>query len=181
MTTQPTQPSSILLGAGCFWCVEAVYTGLRGIISAEPGYAGGSVENPSYEDVCTGRTGHAEVVKVVFDPAEIGLEDVLRVFFTTHDPTQLNRQGNDIGTQYRSVIFAEPDQQETARRVRDEITAAGIWPDPIVTFIEGPAHFWRAEEKHHDYFARNPQTAYCAAVVAPKVAKARKLYRDRLK
>ncbi len=177
MTTQ----SSILLGAGCFWCVEAVYTGLRGIISAEPGYAGGSTDNPSYEDVCTGRTGHAEVVRVVFDPAEIGLEDVLRVFFTTHDPTQLNRQGNDVGTQYRSVIFADPAQQETARRVRDEIAAEGIWPDPIVTSIEGPAHFWRAEEKHHDYFARNPQTAYCAAVVAPKVAKARKLYRDRLK
>ncbi|MFT8612573.1 MAG: peptide-methionine (S)-S-oxide reductase MsrA [Gluconobacter oxydans] len=176
-----TQQSSILLGAGCFWCVEAVFTGLRGIISAEPGYAGGSVDNPSYEDVCTGRTGHAEVVKVVFDPAEIGLEDVLRVFFTTHDPTQLNRQGNDVGTQYRSVIFGDAAQQETARKVRDEIASEGIWPDPIVTSIEGPAHFWPAEEKHHDYFARNPQTAYCAAVVAPKVAKARKLYRDRLK
>ena len=176
-----TQQSSILLGAGCFWCVEAVFTGLRGIISAEPGYAGGSVDNPSYEDVCTGRTGHAEVVKVVFDPAEIGLEDVLRVFFTTHDPTQLNRQGNDVGTQYRSVIFGDATQQETARRVQDEIASDGIWPDPIVTSIEGPAHFWPAEEKHLDYFARNPQTAYCAAVVAPKVAKARKLYRDRLK
>ncbi|MFT8715594.1 peptide-methionine (S)-S-oxide reductase MsrA [Gluconobacter potus] len=176
-----TQQSSILLGAGCFWCVEAVFTGLRGIISAEPGYAGGSVDNPSYEDVCTGRTGHAEVVKVAFDPAEIGLEDVLRVFFTTHDPTQFNRQGNDVGTQYRSVIFGDAAQQETARRVWDEIASEGIWPDPIVTSIEGPAHFWPAEEKHQDYFARNPQTAYCAAVVAPKVAKARKLYRDRLK
>ncbi|MFT8520835.1 peptide-methionine (S)-S-oxide reductase MsrA [Gluconobacter oxydans] len=176
-----TQQSSILLGAGCFWCVEAVFSGLRGIISAEPGYAGGSVDNPSYEAVCTGRTGHAEVVKVVFDPAEISLEDVLRVFFTTHDPTQLNRQGNDVGTQYRSVIFGDATQQETAHRVRDEIASEGIWSDPIVTSIEGPAHFWAAEEKHHDYFARNPQTAYCAAVVAPKVAKARKLYRDRLK
>ncbi|MFT8806985.1 peptide-methionine (S)-S-oxide reductase MsrA [Gluconobacter sp.] len=181
MTTQSPNLSSILLGGGCFWCVEAVFTGLRGIISAEPGYAGGSVDHPSYEEVCTGRTGHAEVVKVVFDPAEIGLEDVLRVFFTTHDPTQLNRQGNDVGTQYRSVIFADATQQETARKVRDEIAAEGIWADPIVTRIEGPVHFWPAEEKHHDYFARNPQTAYCAAVVAPKVAKARKLYRDRLK
>ena len=134
--------SSILLGAGCFWCVEAVYTGLRGIISADPGYAGGHVDNPSYEAVCTGNTGHAEVVKVVFDPAEISLADVLRVFFTTHDPTQLNRQGNDVGTQYRSVIFAlDPAQEVTARAVTQEIAASGIWPDPIVTEISGPAVF----------------------------------------
>ncbi|KXV35070.1 peptide-methionine (S)-S-oxide reductase MsrA [Gluconobacter thailandicus] len=177
MSTQ----SSILLGAGCFWCVEAVFTGLRGIISADPGYAGGHVDNPSYEDVCTGNTGHAEVVKVVFNPEEISLHDILRVFFTTHDPTQLNRQGNDIGTQYRSVIFGDEEQQRVAKTVKNEITAEQIWPSPIVTSIEGPAHFWRAEEKHLDYFARNPETAYCAAVVAPKVAKARKLYRDRLK
>lgn len=177
MSTQ----SSILLGAGCFWCVEAVFTGLRGIISADPGYAGGHVDNPSYEAVCTGNTGHAEVVKVVFDPEEISLHDILRVFFTTHDPTQLNRQGNDIGTQYRSVIFGNADQQRVAQTVRDEITAEKIWPASVVTSIEEPAHFWRAEDKHLDYFARNPETAYCAAVVAPKVAKARKLYRDRLK
>ncbi|GBD55706.1 peptide-methionine (S)-S-oxide reductase MsrA [Gluconobacter wancherniae] len=173
--------SSILLGGGCFWCVEAVFTGLRGIISADPGYAGGHIDNPSYEAVCTGKTGHAEVVKVVFDATEISLHDVLRVFFTTHDPTQLNRQGNDVGTQYRSVIFGDDAQQQIAREVVSEITSEGIWSAPIVTSIEGPAHFWRAEEKHLDYFARNPETAYCAAVVAPKVAKARKLYRDRLK
>jgi len=177
MSTQ----SSILLGAGCFWCVEAVFTGLRGIISADPGYAGGHVDNPSYEAVCTGNTGHAEVVQVAFEPHEISLHDILRVFFTTHDPTQLNRQGNDIGTQYRSVIFGDTEQQRVAQAVKDEITAEQIWPAPIVTTIEGPVHFWRAEEKHLDYFARNPETAYCAAVVAPKVAKARKLYRDRLK
>ena len=178
MSTQ----SSILLGAGCFWCVEAVFTGLRGIISADPGYAGGHVDNPSYEAVCTGNTGHAEVVKVVFDPEEISLHDILRVFFTTHDPTQLNRQGNDVGTQYRSVIFAaDPAQDAIAREVTQEIAASGIWPAPIVTEIAGPAVFWEAEEKHHDYFARNPETAYCSAVVAPKVAKARKMYRDRLK
>ncbi|GBR70916.1 peptide-methionine (S)-S-oxide reductase MsrA [Gluconobacter kanchanaburiensis] len=181
MTTPSHALSSILLGGGCFWCVEAVFSGLRGIISAEPGYAGGSTPNPSYEDVCTGRTGHAEVVKVVFDPVEIGLDDVLRVFFTTHDPTQLNRQGNDIGTQYRSVIFGAEEEQQTALKVRDELIAEGLWSEPVVTLIEGPVQFWPAEEKHHDYFARNPQTAYCSAVVAPKVAKARKLYRDRLK
>lgn len=172
---------SILLGGGCFWCVEAVFTALRGIIRTQPGYAGGSVDNPSYEAVCTGQTGHAEVVNVTFDPEEITLADVLRVFFTTHDPTQLNRQGNDVGTQYRSVIFGCADQQALARKIREEIVAEGLWADPIVTSIEGPAHFWPAEEKHLDYFARHPETAYCAAVVAPKVAKARRLYRDRLK
>lgn len=176
---------SIVLGGGCFWCVEAVFTGLRGILSAGPGYAGGHVAHPSYEQVCTGTTGHAEVVKVVFDPAQITLHDVLRVFFTTHDPTQLDRQGNDIGPQYRSVVFGDDAQRKVAAEVRDEIAAEGIWPGKIVTAIEplseGAGRFWPAEEKHRDYFARNPHTAYCAAVVAPKVAKARKLYRDRLK
>lgn len=175
------ETSSILLGAGCFWCVEAVYTSLRGVISANPGYAGGDVPDPSYEAVCTGQTGHVEVVNVVFDPTEISLDDILRVFFTTHDPTQLNRQGNDVGTQYRSVIFGTPEQQAIAHRIRDEIAHQGLWPNDIVTSIEGAVTFWPAEAKHLDYFARNPQTAYCAAVVAPKVAKARKLYRDRLK
>ncbi|GBQ98495.1 peptide-methionine (S)-S-oxide reductase MsrA [Asaia lannensis] len=171
-----------LIGGGCFWCTEAIFTGLRGVKSAQPGYAGGRRENPSYEQVCSGATGHAEVVEVVFDPAEISYGDILRVFYTTHDPTQLNRQGNDVGTQYRSVIFAaDPAQDAIAREVTQEIAASGIWPAPIVTEIAGPAVFWEAEEKHHDYFARNPETAYCSAVVAPKVAKARKMYRDRLK
>ncbi|GBR47791.1 peptide-methionine (S)-S-oxide reductase MsrA [Neokomagataea thailandica] len=175
------ETSSILLGAGCFWCVEAVYTGLRGVISANPGYAGGDIPNPSYEAVCTGQTGHAEVVNVIFDPTEISLADILRVFFTTHDPTQLNRQGNDVGTQYRSVIFGTAEQKKTAQDVLNAITHEGLWPNEIATSLEDTATFWPAEAKHLDYFARNPQTAYCAAVVAPKVAKARKLYRDRLK
>ncbi|QDH17913.1 peptide-methionine (S)-S-oxide reductase MsrA [Swingsia samuiensis] len=173
--------NSIILGAGCFWCVEAVFTGLKGVISAHPGYAGGTVNNPTYEAVCADKTGHAEVVELVYDPNEISLKDLLRVFFTTHDPTQLNKQGNDIGSQYRSVIFGDAEQQKLAQEVKEEISAEKIWPDPIVTRIEGPTQFWLAEEKHMDYFARNPETAYCAAVVAPKVAKARKLYRDRLK
>lgn len=176
-----TQTSSIILGGGCFWCVEAIFNGLRGVISAKPGYAGGHTEQPSYKEVCTGKTGHAEVVQIIFNPVEISLEDILRVFFTTHDPTQLNRQGDDVGTQYRSVIFGDEAQQTTARSIRDEITSQNIWNASLVTSIEGPAHFWEAEESHHDYFARNPETAYCSAVVAPKVAKARKLYRDRLK
>lgn len=181
MELRMSQTSSILLGGGCFWCVEAIFTGLRGVVSAKPGYAGGHMERPSYEDVCTGETGHAEVVKLVFNPTDISLEDILRVFFTTHDPTQLNHQGDDVGTQYRSVIFGDEEQQKIARAVRDDITNQKIWENPLVTAIEGPTPFWEAEEKHHDYFARNPETSYCAAVVAPKVAKARKLYRDRLK
>ncbi|GBQ15358.1 peptide-methionine (S)-S-oxide reductase MsrA [Swaminathania salitolerans] len=171
-----------LLGGGCFWCTEAIFSGLRGVLSVRPGYAGGRWENPSYEQVCTGATGHAEVVEIVFDPGQISYEDLLRIFYTTHDPTQRNRQGNDIGTQYRSVIFAlDEGQGKSAQAVTQEIERSGIWPDPLVTEIAGPAPFWEAEEKHHDYFARNPETAYCSAVVAPKVAKARKMYRDRLK
>lgn len=176
-----TETSSILLGGGCFWCVEAIFSGLKGISAAEPGYAGGHTERPSYKDVCTGTTGHAEVVRVTFDPTVISLADLLRVFFTTHDPTQLNRQGDDRGTQYRSVIFADAEQKKTAQAVKDEIEKEGIWEGTLVTAIDDAVPFWKAEDSHHDYFARNPETAYCAAVVAPKVAKARKMYRDRLK
>lgn len=171
-----------LLGAGCFWCVEAVYDSLRGVESVRPGYAGGHTEAPTYKEVCTGRTGHVEVVEIRFDPQEIAYADILRVFYTTHDPTTLNRQGNDVGEQYRSAIFAlDETQRQTAEAVTAEISASQIWPDAIVTTIEGPAQFWEAEPEHHDYFVRNPTQPYCAAVVAPKVAKARKLYRDRLK
>ncbi|MXV35273.1 MULTISPECIES: peptide-methionine (S)-S-oxide reductase MsrA [unclassified Saccharibacter] len=175
------EKDTILLGGGCFWCVEAIFNGLKGILSTEPGYAGGHTSDPSYEQVCTDTTGHAEVVRITFDPAIIGLADILRVFFTTHDPTQLNRQGNDKGTQYRSVIFGDAQQQAVAHDVKAAIEKENIWGAPLVTAIEGPVTFWKAEEKHSDYFARNPETAYCAAVVAPKVAKARKMYRDRLK
>ena len=171
-----------LLGGGCFWCTEAIFSGLRGVLSVKPGYAGGHTAHPDYEAVCTGQTGHAEVVEVTFDPSEIAYADILRIFYTTHDPTTLDRQGNDVGSQYRSVIFAlDEAQSQVARDVTKEIAEAGIWRDPLVTEIAGPARFWEAAAKHHDYFARNPETAYCAAVVAPKVSKARKMYRDRLK
>ncbi|MBO1361353.1 peptide-methionine (S)-S-oxide reductase MsrA [Acetobacter sacchari] len=172
-----TATETAILGGGCFWCVEAVYLTLRGVKSVRSGYAGGHTEHPSYEEVCTGRTGHAEVVAVVFDPLEISYADLLRIFFTAHNPTTLNRQGNDIGTQYRSVIFWTTEtQKETAEAVLKEIEAADAWDAPLVTAIEPLTHFWPAEAKHEDYLARNPENAYCQAVVAPKVAKMRKLF-----
>jgi len=174
--------ATALLGGGCFWCVEAIYRDLRGVVAVQSGYAGGHTSNPSYRDVCSGTTGHAEVVQVTYDPSVVSYADLLRIFFATHDPTQLNRQGNDVGTQYRSVIFtADEAERAQAIAVRDEIAAEGIWPAPIVTEIAGPATFWRAEEEHDDYFARNPYSGYCQAVVAPKVVKFRKAYADRLK
>jgi len=171
-----------LLGGGCFWCLDAVFRELAGVVSVESGYAGGQMANPSYEAVCGGDTGHAEVVRVTFDPANLSYEDLLRVFFTIHDPTTPNRQGNDVGTQYRSVIFALDDaQRDDARRVIAELEAAHVWPNPIVTELAGPATFYPAEGYHQDYFERNPRQPYCAYVVAPKVAKFRKTYTDRLK
>ena len=170
------------LGGGCFWCLEAVYLGLRGVTRVVSGYAGGQVANPSYEQVCGKRTGHAEVVQIGFDPAEISYEDVLRVFFTIHDPTTKDRQGNDVGPQYRSIILThDADQQAAAAAVIAEIAAAGIWPGPIVTEVRPLAVFWPAEDYHQNYFARNPWQGYCQAVVAPKVAKFRKSFADRLK
>ncbi|MBN8903802.1 MAG: peptide-methionine (S)-S-oxide reductase MsrA [Rhodospirillales bacterium] len=170
------------LGGGCFWCLEAVYKELNGVTSVMSGYAGGSVPNPTYKAVCSGRTGHAEVVQVKFDHDQHSYADLLRVFFTIHDPTTLNRQGNDVGTQYRSIILTHSDAQaETARAVMQEIAAAGIWDGKLVTEIEPLATFYEAEPEHHDYFARNPWTGYCQVVVAPKVAKFRKSFSDRLK
>jgi peptide-methionine (S)-S-oxide reductase len=170
------------LGGGCFWCLEAVFKDLRGMKSVMSGYAGGQVENPSYKQVCTGRTGHAEVVQVVFDPAELSYADLLRVFFTIHDPTTKDRQGNDVGPQYRSIILTRSDaQRTTAQAVIREMTDAGIWDAPIVTEIEPLERFYPAEAEHHDYFARNPYTGYCQVVVAPKVRKFRKTFADRLK
>jgi peptide-methionine (S)-S-oxide reductase len=170
------------LGGGCFWCLEAVYLDLRGVRSVKSGYAGGHVANPTYEQVCGKKTGHAEVVQIGFDPAEISYEDLLRVFFTIHDPTTKDRQGNDIGTQYRSIILTHDEaQRETAERVMAEITASGIWADPIVTEIKSLETFWPAEPEHDDYFNRNPFSGYCRAVVAPKVQKFRKTFADRLK
>ncbi|MBN8898652.1 MAG: peptide-methionine (S)-S-oxide reductase MsrA, partial [Rhodospirillales bacterium] len=157
------------LGGGCFWCLEAVYKELRGVTSVMSGYAGGSVPNPTYKAVCSGRTGHAEVVQVKFDPDQLSYADLLRVFFTIHDPTTLNRQGHDVETQYRSIILTHSDAQaETARAVMQEIAEAGIWDGKLVTEIEPLTTFYEAEPEHHDYFARNPWTGYCQVVVAPK-------------
>ena len=170
------------MGGGCFWCLEAVYTELRGVERVISGYAGGSVPHPSYEQVCTGRTGHAEVVQITFDPAQITYRDLLEVFFTIHDPTTLNRQGADVGTQYRSIIlYQTPEQEQTARAVIAEINASGIWPRPIVTQVEPLDRFYPAEGYHQNYFERNPDQPYCQIVIAPKVAKARQKFLARLK
>ncbi len=172
----------VTLGGGCFWCLEPVFLALRGVRSSTSGYAGGHAANPTYEQVCGKRTGHAEVVQLEFDPEQIGLADILRVFFTMHDPTTPNQQGADIGPQYRSIILTENDQQaRIAAEVRDEIDRSGAWDRPIVTEIVPLETFWRAEDEHQDYFARNPWSGYCRAVITPKVAKLRKLFSDRLK
>ena len=170
------------LGAGCFWCVEAVFDDLRGVHDVVSGYSGGHKDNPTYQEVCTMDTGHAEVVQIKFDPAELSFADLLRVFFTVHDPTTMNRQGNDIGPSYRSAIFYHsPEQKETAEQVKKEIGDAKIYDAPVVTEITAFDKFWPAEDYHQEYFANNPNQPYCAAVVAPKVSKFRKMYADRLK
>lgn len=167
------------LGGGCFWCLEAVYLELRGVSQVKSGYAGGHVPNPTYEQVCGKQTGHAEVVQVHFDPSVISYSELLDVFFTIHDPTTLNRQGNDVGPQYRSAIFTHSDEQ--ARIAREALTAAQAhWEDPIVTELHALDRFWPAEAYHDNYLARNPQNPYCAVVVAPKVSKARKVFLDKL-
>ncbi|HVZ09205.1 peptide-methionine (S)-S-oxide reductase MsrA [Rhodopila sp.] len=177
-----TTVETATLGGGCFWCLEAVFKDLRGVISVMSGYAAGHVPNPSYEQVCTGRTGHAEVVQVTFDPSQLSYADLLRVFFTIHDPTTKDRQGNDVGPQYRSIILTHSDQQKaTAEAVMREISDARIWPGTLVTEIEPLTVFYEAEPYHHDYFARNPFTGYCQVVVAPKVAKFRKQFADKLR
>ena len=181
--TAPTSATeTAVLGGGCFWCLEAIFDGLEGVRSVESGYAGGNLANPSYEAVCTGRTGHAEVVRVTFDPAVLSYRDLLTVFFTIHDPTTQNRQGADVGTQYRSVIFAQSDaQRATAEAVKAELGAAKLWRDPIVTEIAGAAPFYEAEAYHQEYFENNPAQPYCRAVVEPKVVKFRKQFAARLK
>ena len=170
------------LAGGCFWCLEAAFQQLKGVEKVESGYAGGHVANPSYEQVCTGTTGHAEVLQITFDPAIISFDDLLHVFFTIHDPTTLNRQGADVGTQYRSAIFYNsPEQKAVAERVIAELQAEGVWDDPIVTEVKPLEIFYPAEEYHRDYYRRNPNQGYCRAVIAPKVAKVRKLYLEKLK
>jgi peptide-methionine (S)-S-oxide reductase len=169
-----------VLGGGCFWCLEAVYLEVRGVTRVESGYMGGQAEHPTYEQVCAGGTGHAEVVRLEFDPAVISYRDILEIFFTIHDPTTPDRQGNDVGTQYRSVIFTEsPEQEATARQVMAEM--ANVWDAPIVTQLLPAQTWYKAEDYHQDYFRQHPLQGYCAFVVAPKVAKFKKTFGNRLK
>ncbi len=171
------ESQTITLGGGCFWCTEAVFVNVRGITDVESGYSNGQATRPSYEDVCTGRTGCNEVVKLTFEPAEITLREILEIFFVIHDPTTLNRQGNDAGTQYRSGIYgASPEQETVAKEVIAEMTASGVYSQPIVTEVAPLSHYWPAEDYHQDFFARNPNQGYCMAVAAPKVAKFRKTF-----
>jgi peptide-methionine (S)-S-oxide reductase len=170
------------LAGGCFWCLEAVYDQLKGVISVESGYSNGHVKNPTYRQVCNGDTGHAEVVRITFDPSVVSYRDLLDIFFTIHDPTTLNRQGADIGTQYRSAIFYHtPEQEQIARAAIEEITKGKLWPNSIVTEVSPIENFSLAEDYHQEYYANNAYQPYCQVVVAPKVAKFRKAYFNKLK
>jgi peptide-methionine (S)-S-oxide reductase len=176
------QDEQITLAGGCFWCLEAVFDDLQGVLDVVSGYAGGSVPDPTYAEVCSGETGHAEVVQITFDPARIRVKEILEIFFTIHDPTTLNRQEADVGTQYRSAIFYHtPEQKKVAEQVIADLNAAGLWPNPIVTEVIPLVAFYPAEEYHQEYFRRNPYQGYCRAVIAPKVAKFRQKYLERLK
>ncbi len=177
-----TNLQTATLAGGCFWCLEAVYDELKGVHSVESGYAGGHVDNPSYRDVCTGNTGHAEVVQIQFDPNIVSYRDLLNVFFTIHDPTTLNRQGADVGTQYRSAIFYhDEEQKKITEEVIKDLNAKKIWDNPIVTEVTKFDKFYKAEDYHQEYFAHNPYQPYCQVVVAPKVAKFRKHFIEMLK
>ncbi len=177
-----SEMETITIGGGCFWCVEAVYSELKGVISVEPGYSGGDVANPTYREVCTGDTGHAEVVQVTFDPRVISLKDILEVFFSVHDPTTLNRQGPDVGTQYRSVIFYRDEaQKRTALAVMKEISAENLYSKPLVTQLVPFAAFYKAEDYHRDYYALHGSEPYCQFVISPKIAKFRQKFAAELK
>ena len=175
-------PQTATLAGGCFWCLEAVFDSLAGVQDVVSGYSGGHKPNPTYQEVCNGSTGHAEVVQIRFDPEVLSYDDLLDVFFTIHDPTQLNRQGNDVGTQYRSAVYChDAAQKASAEAVIARLTAEHAWPGRIVTEVTPFERFWPAENYHQGYFAQHPNQPYCAAVVGPKVAKFRKKYADRLK
>ena len=179
---EPTKSQTITLGGGCFWCTEAVYVRVRGVLDVESGYSNGHKERPSYEQVCSGSTGHNEVVKLSFDPAQISLHQILSIFFAIHDPTTLNRQGNDAGTQYRSgIYFSTPEQEKVAKDLIRELTNAQLFGAPIVTELLPLANYWPAEDYHQDYYERNPNQGYCSFVVGPKVAKFRKGFAELLK
>ncbi|MGB8981387.1 MAG: peptide-methionine (S)-S-oxide reductase MsrA [Anaerolineales bacterium] len=176
-----TNLQTATLAGGCFWCLEAVYDELRGVHSVESGYAGGHADNPTYRDVCSGNTGHAEVVQIRFDPGVISYRDLLNVFFTIHDPTTLNRQGGDVGTQYRSAIFYHDDEQKkVAEEIMQNLNAQKLWDKPIVTEVTKFDKFYVAEDYHQEYFANNPNQPYCQVVVAPKVGKFRKHFLEML-
>lgn len=170
------------LGGGCFWCIEAIFEEIDGVQKVESGYSGGISSNPTYEQVCTGETGHAEVIQITFNPKMISFADIVEIFFTFHDPTTLNRQGNDIGTQYRSIILYHDYEQRTiAEMVIEKVTSSKVWDRPIVTELKPFETFFKAEDYHQDYFKNNPLQGYCRAIIAPKVSKFRELYGDRLR
>ena len=181
-TGSTSRTDTAVFGAGCFWCVEAIFSELKGVLEVTPGYAGGHMPDPDYKSVCTGSTGHAEVARIVYDPAVITFDALLEVFWQTHDPTTKDRQGNDIGTQYRSAIFHLNDQQrELALRYKERLDAAKAFEGPIVTEVVPLDRFWPAENYHHDYYANNPDQGYCMMVVRPKLEKFRKVFHDKLK
>ena len=176
------QLKTATLGAGCFWCIEAVFQNLKGVESVVSGYTGGRVENPTYEQICTGTTGHAEVAQIIFDPAVISFEDLLYVFWRTHDPTTLNRQGADVGTQYRSAIFFDSEEQKKiAEKSKAKTDASDLWPEPIVTEISQLDKFYKAEEYHQDYYKLNSNQPYCRLVIDPKIRKLKKEFSNKLK
>lgn len=169
-------------GTGCFWCSEAIFERLNGVVKVESGYSGGKVENPTYEEVCSGTTGHAEVIQITYNPSVISFDELLEVFWKTHDPTTLNRQGNDVGTQYRSVIFYHNDEQkQLAEKYRTELDKSGAWENPVVTEISPFTNFYSAEKYHQDYYENNSNQGYCAFVIAPKVEKFEKVFKNKLK
>ena len=177
-----TSPQTIVLGGGCFWCTEAVFTKVRGVTDVESGYSNGQAQQPSYEQVCTGQTGHNEVVKLEYDPAQISLREILEIFFVIHDPTTPDRQGNDVGSQYRSgIYFSSAEQEQAARDIVREMKESGVYRQAIVTEILPVLNYWPAEDYHQDFFENNPGQGYCMAVAAPKVQKFRKTFADRVK
>jgi peptide-methionine (S)-S-oxide reductase len=181
-TTRSGNQETATLAGGCFWCLEAVYDQIKGVVSVESGYTGGHTNNPTYEAVCSGRTGHAEAVRITFDPALVSFRELFEVFFVIHDPTTLNRQGHDVGTQYRSAIFYHSlEQKQIAEEVLDMVTKAQVYPSPVVTEVVPAGTWYEAEPYHQKYFARNPFQGYCTAVVGPKVAKFRKQFASKLK
>jgi peptide-methionine (S)-S-oxide reductase len=179
---EPNQLEIATLGGGCFWCLEAIYNELKGIIKVESGYAGATIPNPTYKQVCTGTTGHAEVIQISYNPNLITYREILEIFFTMHDPTTLNRQDNDVGTQYRSIIlYHNQNQKQTAEKIINEITQEKIWNTPIVTQIEPYQTFYKAEDYHQEYYKKNPEQYYCKIIIEPKIAKLRNQYFEKLK